>query len=191
MSKEAGRCPDGPGYSPSGLSQSSLSQAQPSIPNADDDPIVGHKTWADGSHTPVRQREAEEIWAKAEAAQAKRAADMPTEQDAINQLWDAQERLKQLGWKDPVYAPKDGSALDVIELGSTGIHRAYYEGKWPTGGWWLHDGDVWPCRPALARPAIADGSPEGRDSATGSISEADDSAVAKPIAQTPVRNHNE
>jgi hypothetical protein len=94
------------------------------------------------------------MWAKAEAAHTKRIADMPDEHSAIHRLWDAQERLKELGWKDPVYAPMDGSPLDVIELGSTGIHRAYYEGEWPTGSWWIHDGDVWPCRPALARAAV-------------------------------------
>lgn len=119
-----------------------------------DDPIVGHKTWADGSHTPLRKSEADALWAEAEAAREKRAADMPDERAAIRQLFDAQERLKELGWKDPIYAPKDGSALDVIELGSTGIHRAYYEGEWPTGGWWIQDGDTWPCRPALARAAV-------------------------------------
>ncbi len=156
--------------SPSGLGHPA------SVPSAEDDPIVGHKTWADGSHTPLRKSEADEIWARAEAAEAKRAADMPTERDAINQLWDAQERLKEFGWKDPVYAPKDGSPLDVIELGSTGIHRAYYEGEWPTGGWWLHDGDVWPCRPALARAASAI---EARSDATTQIDAAEGESATR------------
>jgi hypothetical protein len=78
---------------------------------------------------------------------------MPDETAAIRHLFDAQLRLKEFGWKDPVYAPKDGSPLDIIELGSTGIHRGHYEGEWPTGSWWVFDGDTWPSRPALARAA--------------------------------------
>lgn len=115
------------------------------------DPIVGHKTLKNGSRLPLRRREADALWAAAEAqAEARRAA-MPDEQSAIRQLVEAGHRLKELGWQDPVYAPKDGSPLDIIELGSTGIHRGHYEGKWPTGSWWILDGDVWPSRPALAR----------------------------------------
>lgn len=118
------------------------------------DPIVGHMTLDDGSHVPLHKSLGDALWAQAEAEDARRKAAMPDEQTAIRQLWDAQERLKQLGWKDPIYAPKDGSPLDLIELGSTGIHRGHYEGEWPNGSWWIVDGDVWPCRPALARAAV-------------------------------------
>ena len=118
------------------------------------DPVVGHMTMDDGSHLPLRQGIAEALWAQAEASKVRRQSEMPDEQSAIRQLYEAQERLKELGWQDPVYAPKDGSPLDLIELGSSGVHRGHYEGKWPTGGWWIHDdGDTWPSRPALARPA--------------------------------------
>jgi hypothetical protein len=55
--------------------------------------------------------------------------DMPTEQDAINVLNSAYERLKEFDWNDPIYCPKDGSSFDVIEAGSTGIHRAHYQGE--------------------------------------------------------------
>lgn len=117
-------------------------------------PVVGWGTTADGEHVPIHADLAKRLFDAADAAKAKREADMPTEQDAINQLFNAQLRLKDFGWKDPIYAPKDGSELDLIELGSTGIHRGRYEGEWPTGGWWLYDGDVWPCRPALARKRL-------------------------------------
>lgn len=117
-------------------------------------PVVGWGTMEDGSHVPIRADEAHRIWDACMAQKAKREADMPTEQDAINQLNQAATRLKELGWKDPIYAPKDGSPLDIIELGSTGIHRGHYEGDWPTGSWWLFDGDVWPTRPALARASL-------------------------------------
>ena len=117
------------------------------------EPIVGWATQTDGQHVPLGQAFAEALWADAEAAKAKRIADMPTEQSAIYAMSQAIYRLKELGWKDPVYAPKDGSPLDLIEPGSTGIHRGHYEGEWPKGSWWIHDdGDLWPSRPVLARP---------------------------------------
>ncbi len=82
------------------------------------------------------------------------AARIPDEQAALRLLADVHRRLKQLGWNDPIYCPKDGSPLDVIEIGSTGIHRARYEGEWPKGGWWIEDaGDLWPSRPTMARTA--------------------------------------
>ncbi|MEG3086205.1 hypothetical protein [Sphingomonas sp. PB4P5] len=97
------------------------------------------------------------LWAAADANKAKRAADMPTEQDAINALSSAYRRLKELGWNDPIYCPKDGSSFDVIEAGSTGIHSAHYEGEWPDGSWWIAEGgDLWPSRPTLYRPTEAE-----------------------------------
>lgn len=119
------------------------------------DKVAGWKTMADGSHQPLHAKEAEALWKAVEAEKARRHAEMPDEATAIRRLWDAQERLKELGWKDPVYAPKDGSPLDIIELGSTGIHRGHYEGEWPKGSWWIYDGDIYPSRPALARVALA------------------------------------
>ena len=123
----------------------------------DDNPIVGHATWADGSHTPVRKDEAEALWSAAEAEQQKRAADMPTERDAINALWSAYQRLKELDWNDAIYCPKDGSSFDVIEPGSSGIHTCHYDGEWPNGHWWIADaGDLWPARPILYRRTEAE-----------------------------------
>ena len=119
---------------------------------SEDNPIVGWGTTTDGQHVPIRKDFAERLFAEADAEKAKREADMPTEQDAIYSLNQAVHRLKELGWRDPVYAPKDGSPLDLIEAGSTGIHQGHYEGKWPTGSWWIVDGDIWPSRPVLARP---------------------------------------
>jgi hypothetical protein len=119
------------------------------------DPIVGSASMRDGSRVPVRKSFADAIWAQAEADDQRRREAMPDEASAIRQLWDAHQRLKELGWQEPVYAPKDGSPLDIIELGSTGIHSGYYQGEWPTGSWWVVGGDVWPSRPALARAALA------------------------------------
>jgi hypothetical protein len=97
---------------------------------------------------------AQQLWDQAEAEEAKRAAEMPTEQDAIKALWNAYQRLRELGWNDAIYCPKDGSEFDAIEAGSSGIHRCHYTGEWPDGHWWVAaDGDLWPSRPILYRPS--------------------------------------
>lgn len=112
----------------------------------------GHMTMADGRHVALTSEEAEALWKSAEDARAKRAADMPTEQDALRVLTDAVHRLKELGWSDAIYCPKDGTLFDAIEAGSSGIHDCYYEGKWPDGSWWMPDEqDTWPSRPILYR----------------------------------------
>lgn len=83
---------------------------------------------------------------------AARSALVPTEQDAINLMHECFQRLKELGWNDAIYCPKDGSEFDAIEAGSTGIHRCHYDGEWPNGHWWVADDhDLWPSRPILYR----------------------------------------
>lgn len=117
-----------------------------------DDPIVGHVTFSDGHHEPLRKSEAEAIWSESEKAKALRAEQMPDEQAAIRALFGAWLRLKELGWKEAQYCPKDGSEFDVIEPGSSGIHRCRYDGQWPTGHWWIiAEGDLRPSRPVLFR----------------------------------------
>lgn len=48
-----------------------------------------------------------------------------------------------------------GKRVRVVLAGSTGIHSGHYEGKWPDGGWWIFDGDIWPSYPVLARQALS------------------------------------
>lgn len=96
--------------------------------------------------------DANQILCEIEEREAARVKAMPTEADAIRQFSEAVQRLKELGWNDPAYCPKDGSMFSVIEAGCTGIHKCNYQGEWPTGGWWVYDGDVWPSRPVLWRP---------------------------------------
>ena len=95
--------------------------------------IVGHKTfWTpEGGfrHEPLTESEAQKMLDACEAARAKREADMPTEQDAVNAMWEAWYRLKELGWKDAQYRPADGTEIDVIEIGSSGIHRQTHPGR--------------------------------------------------------------
>lgn len=123
---------------------------------SDDNPIVGHTTFAnpDGSyrHEPLRKAEGDAILAAIEAADADRAKRMPDEQSALRTIFDGWRRLKELGWREAIYCPKDGTAFEAIEAGSTGIFRCQYSGKWPTGGWWIEDGgDLWPASPILFR----------------------------------------
>lgn len=124
---------------------------------ADERKVVGHKTFGDGAggfrHEPLYADEAEELWRHAEEKDAYRRQLMPTEQDAIALFFDAWQRLKDFGWREAVYCPKDGTHFDAIEPGSTGIHDCAYEGEWPKGSWWAYwDGDCGPSRPALFRP---------------------------------------
>jgi len=91
-----------------------------------------------------------------EQEEAMRAATMPTEKEALRVMFAGYQRLKELGFREAIYCPKDGSTFDAIEPGSTGIGKCLYMGKWPTGSWWMLDaGDLWPSRPCLYRPIVA------------------------------------
>ena len=129
-------------------------------------PIVGHKTFDDGAggfrHEPIRKNEADAIFAEIERADADRKAAMPAEKDALRVMMDAWIRLKDLGWREAIYCPKDGTKFHAIEAGSTGIFESWYEGTWPDGHWWCFDhGDIWPARPILFRPLPIPPSSEG------------------------------
>lgn len=122
-----------------------------------DDPVVGHKTFCDGPlsfrHEPMHASEAEAIMASVKEAKRRRAELMPTEEDAARSMWEAYYRLKELGWRDATYCPRDGRALKFIEAGSSGIHDGHCDDqdmahKRPTV--WLHsNGDLWPSQPIL------------------------------------------
>lgn len=129
--------------------------------NEKPDDIVGHKTFSTGEicpetgfpasrHEPLTRAEADALWEACEAARAKRAADMPDEQAALRVMCDAYQRLKELGWREAMYCPKDGTSFKLIEPGSSGIHDGSYWGEWPNGGWHIaDDGDLWPSHPCL------------------------------------------
>lgn len=74
---------------------------------------------------------------------------------AIRELNSAyRELIDGFGWKEMMHAPKDGTEIEVIELGSTGIHRAVWVETGPTkhdGDWFVGpDGDC--SNPVLWRP---------------------------------------
>lgn len=124
--------------------------------------IVGHKTFDTGEtcpetgfpmmrHEPLTRAEGEALWESAKEAERLRAERMPDEQAAIRALWDAHQRLKELGWKEPQYCPKDGTSFKVIELGSTGIFDCYYQGEWKDGLYMVSDDrDVYPTSDGVA-----------------------------------------
>lgn len=92
----------------------------------------------------------EQLFKEIERKQAERAASMPKEIDALSVILSGVERLRELGWNDIVYCPKDGSMFLAVEAGSCGIFDCHYEGEWPNGHWWIFDaGDSWPSRPLM------------------------------------------
>lgn len=107
----------------------------------------GHMTLADGSHVALTAEAAEAPWNQAERAAESRAMRMPGEQDALRALFDAYQRLKELGWREGMYTPRDGSHFRIIEAGSTGMFDCVCEGEWPDCTWTTFDkSDAYPSR---------------------------------------------
>jgi len=126
-------------------------------------PIVGHKTFRekDGTHRhePLHQIEADEIMARIDANDKKRAELMPTEQDAARMMCDAYHRLKELGWRETCYGPTN-QTVQLIEPGSSGIHQGQRWNEWPEKTWWI-DNDS-PSTPCLFKP-LDKGAANGKD----------------------------
>ena len=100
---------------------------------------------------------AQQILDECEKQRKSRVADMPTDVDALAAMHRAYQRLSDLGWRDAIYCPKDGTLFKAIEAGSTGTHKCVYRGEWPSGKWWIVDaGDLWPSRPILFKPEDTD-----------------------------------
>ena len=98
----------------------------------------------------------EDILQRVSAAQEMRADAMPTAVYALMVMAEAKKRLEDLGFRDAVYCPKDGSTFDAVEAGCTAVLTCSYLGDWPKGSWFAHEaGDLWPCRPVLFRPSTA------------------------------------
>ena len=73
------------------------------------------------------------------------------EDTEVRAIFHAYDRLRKLGWRDTIYAPRDGSPLLLIEAGSTGIHQGYRDEH----GFWVIDEDTYPSHPILFKVAIA------------------------------------
>lgn len=118
--------------------------------------MVGHdiaKNMMRASELLVMLHQRRAVAEAVDAATTGRATLMPTQDDAILMLFHAHMRLKERGWREAIYCPKDGTEFQMIEPGSTGIFTGAYQGEWPKGSWWLYDGgDIWPAHPVLFRP---------------------------------------
>lgn len=77
---------------------------------------------------------------------------MPTEKEALQVFSRAYERLKEFGWKEIPYHPKDGSTFEVIEPGSTGIFPCQYWESPTRGSFWIQQDGGCPSHPVLWRP---------------------------------------
>lgn len=78
---------------------------------------------------------------------------MPTAREALEVMYSAYMRLRDLGFNDIIYCPKDGTPFESVSVGSVGIHTTHYQGEWPDGTWYVHEaGDLWPAHPAMWRP---------------------------------------
>ena len=114
--------------------------------------FYGSVTMANGSHVELTEQQAEELWNELEDSKAEIEAKYPDEATCLKVMREAFHRLKDFGWREAMYCPKDGSSFDVVEAGSSGIHRCHYSGDWPNGSWWVADaGDLWPSSPILFR----------------------------------------
>ena len=93
-----------------------------------------------------------QILAAIAAARAHRVEAMPDVDAVMRQMTICCQRLRDLGWQEIIYCPKDGTVFDAIEFGSTGIHPCHYEGTWPKGSWRVHvGGTTFPSRPVMFR----------------------------------------
>lgn len=101
------------------------------------------------AHT-VTAEQWDEMMDSFEKSRQWRADQIPDEAAAIKVMFEAWERLKALGWREAMYCPRDGSPVEFIEAGSTGIHRGWRDDKY----FWIEDGDLWPSQigPMLFRP---------------------------------------
>lgn len=93
----------------------------------------GWKTMANGTHQPISAEEADAIMDRVRADDARRRKAIPDAISALATMMDAWVRLKDEGWREGIYCPKDGSEFAAIQLGSSGIFAAHYSGEWPKG----------------------------------------------------------
>jgi hypothetical protein len=94
----------------------------------------GSMKMSDGSRVALTADEAESLWQAMEKRQADRATRMPDTKSALAELNSAHDRLRELGWHDSRYAPRE-ARFAVCEIGSTGIWSAF---RWDA---YIHYGD--------------------------------------------------
>lgn len=79
---------------------------------------------------------------------------------AIDDLYAAYTALRKDGWRDVIYAPKDGTEIEIIELGSTGIHKVSWQSfdhqPLDSCGRFFGSAEDFPSHPVLWRPIESD-----------------------------------
>lgn len=69
----------------------------------------------------------------------------------LRDLYDAWRWFLDNGWQDARHCPRDpAKAIDIIEPGSSGIHRGYRDET----GFWVLDGELYPSDAILWRPHV-------------------------------------
>lgn len=75
--------------------------------------------------------------------------------DSITDFYKAYVALKDEGWQDAIYAPKDGTEIEIIEVGSTGIHKVAWSSfdhqPLDTCGCFFGGAEGYPSHPVLWR----------------------------------------
>lgn len=89
----------------------------------------GHATLKDGSHVALSAEDAQALWDAAERSAEDRARLMPTSDDAMRVILDAQQRMKSLGWRMGlgIIGVKRGDECAVRKNGSTGIWSGWVD----------------------------------------------------------------
>lgn len=90
----------------------------------------GHMTMKDGSHEPMTKEMAQALWDASERSAEYRARLMPTSDDAMRVILDAQQRMRALGWRKGLgflSGVKRGEECAVREDGSTGIWSGWID----------------------------------------------------------------
>lgn len=145
----------------------------------------GHITLEDGTHVALTKDEAEALWKAAEEAKNKAESEMPATADALRTMQNGFSRLRDLGWREAQYCPKDSTPFAVIQYGSTGIFEAWYMGDWPDGRVYCCDYLTHP-HGMMYKP-LADLTADERDlmnECMGREKAAHDREVASPLNQT-------
>lgn len=90
----------------------------------------------------VNAEQWDQMMAAFERADQWRADQIPDEAAALNVMMECWKRLKEMGWRESMYCPRDGAPVEFIEAGSTGIHKGWRDDTY----FWIDDGDQWPSK---------------------------------------------
>jgi hypothetical protein len=98
------------------------------------------------------EEQADAIIKALDADKAKRIDEMPDVDSALRVFTRSYRRLIELGFKEIIYHPKDGSTFEVIEPGSTGIFPCEFWESPTRGSFWIMQDGGCPSHPVLWRP---------------------------------------